>query len=56
MPKYLISFTEENWCSIVIEADSMEQARDKFWAWDYDPEDVRHTDTEIQESIDIEEL
>ena len=56
MPKYLISFTEEDWYNIIIEADSMQEARDKFWAWDYDHEDVRHTGTEIQESIDIEEI
>ena len=54
MPKYLISFTEEDWYQIVIEADSERQAKDKFWTQDFDPEDIVHTGTEIQESIDIE--
>ena len=56
MSKYLISFTEEDWYNIVIEADSERQARDKFWSADFDFEDVVHTGTEIQESIDIEQV
>lgn len=56
MAKYLISFTEEDWYNIVIEADSYEAAKDKFWAQDFDFEDIRHTGTEIQETIDIEEI
>ena len=56
MAKYLISFTEEDWYNITIEADSLEAAKDKFWSQDYDFEDIRHTGTEIQESIDIEEV
>ena len=55
MPRYLISFTEEDWYNITIEADSFEDAREKFWQGDFDHEDVKHTGTEIQESIDIEE-
>ena len=56
MSKYLISFTEEDWYNITIEADSYEDAKDKFWHGDFDYEDVKHTGTEIQESIDIEEV
>jgi hypothetical protein len=56
MSKYLIGFTEEEWYNITIEADSLEEAKDKFWSHDFDPEDIVHTGTEIQESIDIEEV
>jgi hypothetical protein len=56
MAKYLISFTEEDWYNITIEADSLEEAKDKFWSQDYDHEDIRHTGTEIQEDIDVEEV
>ena len=56
MSKYLISFTEEEWYNITIEANSFQEAKDKFWAQDFDLEDIVHTGTEIQESIDIEEV
>ena len=56
MSKYLISFTEEDWYNITIEADSYEEAKDKFWNGEFDTEDVKHTGTEIQESIDIEQV
>lgn len=55
MKKYLISFTEEDWCNITIEANSLEEAKDKFWSGEFDVEDIRHTGGEIQESIDIED-
>jgi hypothetical protein len=54
MSKYLISFTEEEWYNITIEADSATQAMGMFWAHDFNLEDIVHTGTEIQESIDIE--
>ena len=56
MSKYLISFTEENWYHITIEADSLEEAKELFWSGEFDNEDTLHTGTEIQESIDIEEV
>lgn len=56
MPKYLVSWTEEDWYNVVIEADSAYEAQDKFWGREYDPEDVSHTGTEIQEGIDIEAI
>ena len=54
MPKYLVSWTEEDWYNVVIKDDSAYEAQDKFWGREYDPEDVVHTGTEIQEGIDIE--
>lgn len=56
MPNYLISFTEEEWYNVTIEADSLQDAADKFWSGNYDHEDIIHTGTEIQESIDIGEV
>ena len=56
MPRFLISFTEEDWYNITIEADSLEEAKDKFWSHDFDLEDIVHTGTEIQESIDVEQV
>jgi hypothetical protein len=52
----MISFTEEEWYNITIQADSFEEAKEKFWAQDFDLEDIVHTGTEIQESIDMEEV
>ena len=56
MYKYLISFTEENWYHITIEADCLEEAKEVFCSGEYENEDILHTGTEIQESIDIEEV
>lgn len=56
MPKYLISFTEEDWYNITIEADSYEDAKEKFWQGDFDNDGVVYIGCEIQESIDIEEV
>jgi hypothetical protein len=56
MANYLISFTEEEWYNVTIEADSFQEAAEKFWSSDYDHEDVIHTGTEIQESIDMHEV
>jgi hypothetical protein len=55
MPKYEISFTEEEWYKVTIEADSATQAMGMFWSHDFNMEDVVHTGTEIQESIDIKQ-
>lgn len=56
MAKYLISFTEEDWYHVIIEAESRLEAKDKFWAQDYDLETIVHVGTEIQEDIDVEEV
>ena len=41
MPKYLISWEEAIWYDLEIEADSAEEALDKFHSNDYDREDVK---------------
>lgn len=56
MPKYLISYSEEDWYNTTIEADSHKDALDKFWSGDWDFENRVHFGTQIQEDLDIEEL
>jgi hypothetical protein len=56
MSKYLVSFTEEDWYSIVIEAESAEEAQEKFWSHDFNDSDLRHFGTEIQDSVEVEQL
>ena len=56
MPKYLVSFTEEDWYSIVIEAESAEEAEEKFYSHEYNDSDLRHIGTELQDSVEVSEL
>jgi hypothetical protein len=56
MSKYEISFTEEVWKVVVIEASNEEEARKKFWEFDFDETTERVTGGEVQESLDIEEV
>ena len=57
MPKYRISWEESAWMDLEIEADSKQEALDKFHANDYDREDLATVGQEwIPDSIDIEEL
>ena len=56
MARFKIEWTEEVWYRQFVEADSVEEAREKFWngEFDYAPRDV--TGGEIQEGIDVEEV
>jgi hypothetical protein len=56
MPKYLVSWTEENWYNITIEADSAEEAKDKFYNHEFDYEDSILVGSELQDSVEAEEL
>ena len=56
MPKYLISWTEEDWYEVVIEADSRKAALDIRHNQAYDMEDIVHTGSELQDSIECEEI
>jgi hypothetical protein len=57
MPKYLISWEESVWMDLEIEADSKQEALDKFHANDYDREDVTTVGQEwIPDSIEVEEV
>lgn len=56
MAKYLIAWTEEDWYNVEIEAESKDEALDKFWNREYDSEDINHIGSEFQDSLEIEEL
>ena len=56
MTKYLISWTEEVWQRVVIEAESKEQVRELFFSGEFDMDTVKVTGGEIQDGIDIDEL
>lgn len=57
MPKYLISWEETVWMDLEIEAESEEEAIQKFDMADYDREDVKEVGQEwIPDSLDIVEL
>lgn len=54
MPKYQIEWTHERWLRVSIEADSIEQAEQKFWEGDYENE--QEFGQEIQQDVDIKEM
>ena len=46
MPKYLISYTETNVYSIVVEADNEQEAEEVAeWTWENSQDLFRHNDT-----------
>ena len=53
MPNYTISWTEELWYRMDVEAESEQDALDKFHAGDYDFDEAKNTDVHLQDSIDI---
>ena len=56
MTKYLISWTEELWYKMEVDADSIEDALDRFHAGDYDFDNAKNTDVHLQDSVDIMEV
>jgi hypothetical protein len=54
MAKYEVQWTYERWYRVEIEADSYEQAQQKFWEGDYENEQM--FGGEIQEGVEIEEV
>lgn len=57
MAKYQISWTEEDWYKVDIEADSYEDALDKWWGGHYDRQQAILTESGIlQEGVDITEV
>ena len=56
MPKYRISWTEEMWYRMDVEAESSEEARDKFHAGEYDFDLATNTHVELEDSVDIWEV
>ena len=57
MPKYLVSWSEIDNLSIVIDAPSKMVALDKFYTSEYDSEDVQNNRVVFDdESVEIEEV
>ena len=56
MPKYLISWEDSVWYNLQIEADSSEQALEKFATGDYNDFIDCVGNEMIPDTIDIEEL
>lgn len=56
MGKFKIEWTEEVWNQITVEADSEDDAREKFWSGELDFEVVNITGGEIQDSVEIVEV
>lgn len=56
MSKYIISYTTEDWWEMEVDADSQEDAYDKFMSGEYNHSDATLTEGEyLQDSIDISE-
>lgn len=55
MAEFKIEWTEETWYRLYIEADSFEDAQDKFWSGEFDYQKAKITGSEIQDSVEIEE-
>jgi len=57
MAKYLLSWYEVEKLSLVIEAESRKEAFDKFFANDYDNQDVKSIGVSFDEdSLDMEDM
>ena len=56
MAKFKIEWTEEVWYRMEVEADSEEQARELFWAGEYNLDEGTQTGGECQDSVEIEEV
>ena len=55
MPKFIIRFTEEVWNSLEVEAESKEEAEDKFWSGEYEYASAKAFGGEVQGDILIEQ-
>ena len=57
MTKFIISYTTEDWWRLEVEADSQEDAYDKFMSGEYNHSDAILTEGGfLQDSIDISEV
>lgn len=56
MAKFLVAWTEEDWYNLEIEADSKDEALDKFYSQEYNYDDIRHIGSELQDSVEVEEI
>ena len=56
MNKYVIEWTEEFWYAMEVEAESKEDALDRFHQSDYDFGDAEPLGSELQDSVTVEEV
>jgi hypothetical protein len=56
MARFKIEWTEEVWNRMFVEAESVDEAREKFWNGEFDYEVRDVTGGEIQEGIDVLEV
>lgn len=57
MPRFSVDWTEELWYRAVIEADTVEEAREIFWSGEFDMADTGNLyNSEIQDSVQFEEV
>ena len=56
MPKYLISWSEENFYNINIDADSEFSALAKFHNHEFDYEDSVLVSSQLQSSVEVEQV
>jgi hypothetical protein len=54
MSKFRVEWTREQWFYVEIEADSPEQAKEKFWEGDYENEQM--FGSEIQDGVEAHEV
>lgn len=53
MAKFIIEYTEEIWNSIEVEADTKEQARERFFRGEYNLDDSVNIGGEIHPDISV---
>ena len=57
MARFSVDWTEELWYRAVIEADTVEEAREIFWSGEFDASDRGNLyNSEIQDSLQFEEV
>ncbi len=52
MAIYKITYTDEQWVTCLVDANSPEEAQEQFWAGEYYAQDIYGG--EIQQDIDVE--
>jgi hypothetical protein len=55
MATYTVHWTIEEWYRMDIEANSEEEAYEKFMEHDFDYDDGKHVGSELQDSVMVEE-
>ena len=56
MPKYLISWTDEEWWEVAIEAESKDEALEMFHNREFDEHTIVYIGGELQDSVEVQEL